>query len=242
MNFSRALLSTVIFSATTTLSAAPAWQDFSVTALYGEHYKVVDPQQTTITLEYAGKAKYADVFFFLDHLKGGDDHKTTYFELSPRFSLGEITQKDLSYGPIKDVLISTTWESNHDDFDNNFDNFLYGFAVDLDVPYFNYFNLNFYRAHNDKQKNDYQLTASYALPFNWGSQDFLVDGFLDWSTAEKDHPSELNWTTQWKWNLGKNISPDTRLYLGIEHSVWNNKFGIKGQDENNVSALLKYHF
>ncbi|EMI5621466.1 ion channel protein Tsx, partial [Acinetobacter baumannii] len=27
-----------------------------------------------------------------------------------------------------------------------------------------------------------------------------------------------------------------------EHSVWNNKFGIKGADENNVSALVKYHF
>ncbi|MFV5617685.1 ion channel protein Tsx, partial [Acinetobacter baumannii] len=53
---------------------------------------------------------------------------------------------------------------------------------------------------------------------------------------------ELNWTTQWKWNVGKHISPDTRLYLGIEHSVWNNKFGIKGADENNVSALVKYHF
>ncbi|MEX7520668.1 ion channel protein Tsx, partial [Acinetobacter baumannii] len=24
--------------------------------------------------------------------------------------------------------------------------------------------------------------------------------------------------------------------------VWNNKFGIKGADENNVSALVKYHF
>ena len=61
--------------------------------------------------------------------------------------------------------------------------------------------------------------------------------------SEKDaQASELNWTTQWKWNAGKHISPDTRLYLGVEHSVWNNKFGLKNQDENNVSALVKYHF
>lgn len=222
--------------------AAPVWQDFSVTGLYGEHYKVVDQQQTTLTVEYAAKVKYADVFFFMDRLRGGDDRKTTYFELSPRFSLGEISGKDLSYGPIKDVLISTTWEGNHDDFGNDFDNFLYGVGVDLDVPYFQYFNLNFYRANNEKQKDDYQMTVSYALPLQVANEDFLVDGFLDWSTAEKDHASELNWTTQWKWNAGKHISPKTRLYLGIEHSVWNNKFGIKGQDENNVSALVKYHF
>ncbi|TCM68732.1 nucleoside-specific outer membrane channel protein Tsx [Acinetobacter calcoaceticus] len=222
--------------------AAPVWQDFSVTGLYGEHYAVVDKQQTTLTLEYAAKVKYADVFFFMDHLRGGDDSKTTYFELSPRFSLGEISGKNLNFGPIKDVLIATTWESNAQNHNNNFDNFLYGVGVDLDVPYFKYFNLNFYRANNEKTKDDYQMTVSYALPLNVSNEEFLVDGFLDWSTAEKDHASELNWTTQWKWNAGKHISPDTRLYLGIEHSVWNNKFGIKGQDENNVSALVKYHF
>jgi nucleoside-specific outer membrane channel protein Tsx len=132
----------------------PAWfkgnqsQDFSITGLYGENYEVVDKEETTVTLEYAAKVKYADVFFFMDRMRGGDDHKVTYFELSPRFSLSEISGQSLSYGPIKDVLISTTWESNNDDF-SSFDNFLYGFAVDLNVPYFQYFNLNFYRANNE---------------------------------------------------------------------------------------------
>jgi nucleoside-specific outer membrane channel protein Tsx len=192
-------------------------------------------------LEYAAKVKYADVFFFMDRMRGENDHKSTYFELSPRLSLGEISGKKLAYGPIKDVLISTTWEGNSED-GNNFDNFLYGFAVDLNIPYFQYANLNFYRANNENTDDDYQMTFVYGIPFKLASEDFLVDGFLDWSTAEGDHASELNWTTQWKWNVGKHISPDTRLYLGIEHSVWNNKFGIKGVDENNVSALVKYHF
>jgi len=221
--------------------AAPIWQDFSITGLYGENYAVVDKQQTTVTLEYAAKVKYADVFFFMDHLRGGDDSKSTYFELSPRFSLGEITGKKLSYGPIKDVLISTTWESNSNGA-QSFDNFLYGFALDLDVPYFRYLNLNFYRASNEIEHDDYQLTVTYALPFKVSQEDFLIDGFLDWSTGVGDHASELNWTSQWKWNLGKHIAPDTRLYLGFEHSVWHNKFGIKGQNEHNVSALIKYHF
>ncbi|HEO1816674.1 TPA: ion channel protein Tsx [Acinetobacter baumannii] len=230
-----------LLSATAMVQAKPIWQDFSVTGLYGENYEVVDDKETTITLEYAAKVKYADVFFFMDRMRGEDDYKSTYFELSPRLSLGEVSGKKLSYGPIKDVLISATWESNTQN-GNNFDNFLYGFAVDLDIPYFQYANLNFYRANNEKTDDDYQMTFVYGIPFKIASEDFLVDGFLDWSTAEDDHASELNWTTQWKWNVGKHISPDTRLYLGIEHSVWNNKFGIKGADENNVSALVKYHF
>ncbi|MFW2785937.1 outer membrane protein OmpK, partial [Acinetobacter baumannii] len=228
-----------LLSATAMVQAKPIWQDFSVTGLYGENYEVVDDKETTITLEYAAKVKYADVFFFMDRMRGEDDYKSTYFELSPRLSLGEVSGKKLTYGPIKDVLISTTWESNTQN-GNNFDNFLYGFAVDLDIPYFQYANLNFYRANNEKTDDDYQMTFVYGIPFKIASEDFLVDGFLDWSTAEDDHASELNWTTQWKWNVGKHISPDTRLYLGIEHSVWNNKFGIKGADENNVSALVKY--
>ncbi len=230
------LVSTAAFA-----QAKPIWQDFSLTGLYGENYEVVDEKQTTLTVEYAAKVKYADVFFFMDRMRGNEDHKVTYFELSPRFSLGEISGHKLAFGPIKDVLISTTWESNNDDF-SSFDNFLYGVGFDLAVPYFQYENVNFYRANNENTSDDYQMTIAYALPFKVSNEDFLVDGFLDWSTGEKDHASELNWTTQYKWNVGKHISPDTRLYLGVEHSVWNNKFGMKNRDENNVSALIKYHF
>lgn len=232
-------------TAATFTQAAPIWQDFSLTGLYGENYEVVDDQQTTLTVEYAAKVKYADVFFFMDHMRGGDDNKLTYFELSPRVSLGEVSGKKLAFGPVKDVLISTTWESNQDNFGNDFDNFLYGIGFDLAIPYTQFASINFYRANNDVQKDDYQMTITYGVPFKLGSEDFLVDGFLDWSTAEKDnvaHASELNWTTQWKWNAGKHISPDTKLYVGVEHSVWNNKYAVKDNNENNVSALVKYHF
>ncbi|MEQ1310795.1 outer membrane protein OmpK [Acinetobacter sp. XH1639] len=234
------LVSTAAF-----VQAKPIWQDFSLTGLYGENYEVVDEKQTTLTVEYAAKVQYADVFFFMDRMRGGDDHKSTYFELSPRLSLGEISGQKLAFGLVKDVLISTTWESNNDDF-SSFDNFLYGVGFDLAIPYFQYANVNFYRANNEKTADDYQMTIAYALPFKVSTEDFLVDGFLDWSSAAHDgkehHESELNWTTQYKWNVGKHISPETRLYLGVEHSVWNNKFGMKNRDENNVSALVKYHF
>lgn len=52
------LVSTAAFA-----QAKPIWQDFSLTGLYGENYEVVDEKQTTLTVEYAAKVKYADVFF-----------------------------------------------------------------------------------------------------------------------------------------------------------------------------------
>lgn len=223
---------------TMTASAKPVWQDVSLSALYGEHYAVVDAQQTTVTLEYAAKIPYTDVFFFMDRQRGGNDSKSTYFELSPRFSLSELSGKRWAMGPIKDVLIATTWEAG-----NQFDNFLYGIGLALNLPYTNYANLNLYRVHNEQQKDDYQMTVTYAIPLNVGQAAFLIDGFLDWSSAAVgDHANELNWTTQYKWNIGPYLAPETRLYLGVEHSIWCNKYGRRDQDQHDLSLLVKYHF
>ncbi len=223
--------------------AAPVWQDFSLTGLYGENYKspytAGDEKldQSTITAEYAAGLKYGDFFAFADRSNNDADGNETYFEVSPRLSLGAVTGQKLELGPIKDVLVATTWEGG-----SSFNNYLYGFGFSLDIPYTSYANINFYKAENDLQKDDYQMTITYAVPFKIAGEEFLADAFLDWSTAEgPDHKSELNWTSQYKWNVGKHISPETKLYVGVEHSVWNNKYGTK-YDQHDVSALVKYHF
>jgi nucleoside-specific outer membrane channel protein Tsx len=243
MKFTRIAALCALVSTATLVQAKPVWQDFSFTGLYGENYAhpvgmVDDLEQSTITAEYAAGFKYGDLFIFADRTNNDLSGNETYFEVAPRLSLGAVTGHPLAVGPIKDVLVSTTWEAG-----KGFNNYLYGIGFALDIPYTKYANINFYKADNDGAEDDYQITLTYAVPVKIGTEEFLADAFLDWSTAEKDgHASEFNWTAQYKWNLGKHISPETRLYLGIEHSVWNNKYTIKGLDENNVSALVKYHF
>ncbi|BFM36658.1 outer membrane protein OmpK [Acinetobacter towneri] len=243
MKFTHIAALCALSTAATFTQAAPVWQDFSITGLYGENYAhpvgmVDDLEQTTITAEYAAGLKYGDFFAFADRTNNDLSGNETYFEVAPRLSLGAVSAQKLAVGPIKDVLIATTWEGGE-----GFNNYLYGIGFALDIPYTQYANINFYKVENDGQEDDYQMTITYAIPFKLGSEEFLADAFLDWSTAEKNnHASELNWTSQYKWNVGKHISPDTKLYVGIEHSVWNNKFGIKGLDQNDVSALVKYHF
>ena len=242
MKFTHIAALCALSTAATFTQAAPVWQDFSITGLYGENYAhpvgmVDDLEQTTITAEYAAGLKYGDFFAFADRTNDDLSGNETYFEVAPRLSLGAVSGQKLAVGPIKDVLIATTWEGGE-----GFNNYLYGIGFALDIPYTQYANINFYKVENDGQEDDYQMTINYAVPFKIGSEEFLADAFLDWSTAEDDHASELNWTSQYKWNVGKHISPKTKLYVGIEHSVWNNKFGIKGVDQNDVSALVKYHF
>ncbi|WP_411691855.1 outer membrane protein OmpK [Acinetobacter gandensis] len=236
MPLSAAILCTI---SANSIFAAPIWQDFSITGLYGTDYQLIakEDKQTTVTFEYASKHKYGDFFIFADRTHNDVNGDQTYFEASPRLSLGAVTGKELKFGPVKDVLLATTWEAG-----SNMDNFLYGIGFDFDVPYFQYAKLNLYKVNNDTKADDYQMTLTYAIPFKIGSESFLADAFLDWSTVEKGSASEMNWTSQYKWNVGQHISPDTRLYVGVEHSVWNNKYNIKGKDENNLSALVKYHF
>ena len=241
MKFTQVLAAGAVSAIAAMSQAKPIWQDFSVSALYGENYELGTDERTTVTLEYAAKLKYGDVFFFNDHLWDDNHEQSNYFEFSPRLSLGAVSGQKLEFGPIKDVLIATTWESNNQS-GLNFDNILYGIGFDLAIPKFQYAQLNFYRASNEKNEDDYQLTFVYGIPFTLGGEEFLADAFLDWTTAENDHASELNWTSQYKWNLGKHISPETKLYVGIEHSLWHNKFGVKGANQNDVSALIKYHF
>ena len=93
------------------------WQSNSLTYLYGKDYKVNPQIQQTVTFEHANACKYGDTFFFVDSIlyngKGdveGTDDSTFYGEFSPRLSFGKIFQRDLSFGPITDVLVAMTYE------------------------------------------------------------------------------------------------------------------------------------
>lgn len=218
-------------------SAEMLWSSFSLSYLNGSDYEVGDPDRQVVTVEHASGHSWGDNFFFLDRLQSANGDSENYMELSPRLSLSSLTGSDLSFGPVKDVLLAGTWESGE-----GFDNFLAGVGVSLDVPGFQYFNANLYRANNDKSSNDTQLTLTWGLPFALSDAEFLYDGFIDWTTSESDKASEMNFTSQLKWNAGKLIGTKAPVYVGVEYAYWTNKFGIDGVDERNPALLLKWHF
>ena len=218
-------------------SAEMQWSDVSLTYLKGNDYELGDPSRQTLTLEHASAHNWGDNFFFLDREKSDDGSLNTYFELKPNISLSYLTNSDLSYGIVKDIKIATTWESGA-----NFDNYLIGIGADLNIPGFQYFNANIYSRNNGLKEDDNMLTVGWGMPFNIGNAEFLYDGFIDWSSAESDHASEMLYMAQLKWNIGKVIGTKAPIYLGVEHVYWNNKFGVKDADENNVQFLAKVHF
>lgn len=236
------------------------WQDNSLTYLNGVDFKVDPPKQQTVTFEHASGWSFGDLFFFIDGIKyntdatnGADDGHTFYGEFSPRFSLGKISGADLSFGPIKDVLLATTYEYGEDDVES----YLIGPAVDLDIPGFDYFQLNTYLRTADGKRdgsNVWQITPVWSYTIAVGNSDLVIDGFMDWVVDnDKSYHANLHFNPQIKYDVAKAFGFGKKVYVGVEYDYWSNKYGINddgfvgseilgGTDQSAISFLLKAHF
>ncbi|WP_019676373.1 outer membrane protein OmpK [Arsukibacterium perlucidum] len=224
------------------LSADVLWQDFSATYLNGSNYRVDGPKKQVLTLEHVATTSWGDSFLFFDHMRADYRRRTNYAEWSPRFSFGKLSGKALQFGIVKDVLFTSTIEMS-----SARTNFLYGIATDLTVPGFNYLKMNFYRRNNDGVADNWQLTTTWAVPVSLGQQQFLLDGFIDWSSASAQQNASFNATSQLKWALHPVLGLQNKLYLGVEYVYWRNKYGIADSPqfrthESNINLLVKAHF
>lgn len=256
------------------------WQDNSLTYLNGTNFnelnynKEEQKSQTTYTFEHASGWVWGDIFAFYDYVDAnniqysGDFAQGTfhdskhdhfyYMEISPRVSLSWLTGQDLSAGPLKDVKAAFTYEKGNGG--PGTENYLGGLGFDWEVPGFAYFQTNIYRVKINDQvfftnpgSTGYaeQLTVAAAYPFSLGSQDFLIDGYIDWRSPSKDAGTKtsVGSSIQAKWDAGKALFGEGRkLYVGTEVNMWHNKYGmipVDGSDGFNQAAwqaLVKYHF
>ena len=236
------------------------WQDNSLTYLNGIDFKVDPPKQQTVTFEHASGWSFGDLFIFVDGIKynteatnGAGDGHTFYGEISPRLSLGKISGADLSFGPVKDVLLAATDEFGEDDVDS----YLLGRAVDLDIPGFDYFQLNTYLRTTDGRRdgdNVWQITPVWSYTIPVGDSDLVIDGFMDWVVDNDDsYHANLHFNPQIKYDLAKAMGWGKRFYVGVEYDYWSDKYGIDdngfvgseilgGTDQSAISLLAKAHF
>ena len=236
------------------------WQDNSLTYLNGIDFKVDPPKQQTVTFEHASGWSFGDLFVFVDGIKynteatnGAGDGHTFYGEISPRLSLGKISGADLSFGPVKDVLLAATYEFGEDDVES----YLLGPAVDLNIPGFDYFQLNTYLRTTDGRRdgdNVWQITPVWSYTMPVGDSDLVIDGFMDWVVDNDDsYHANLHFNPQIKYDLAKAMGWGKRFYVGVEYDYWSDKYGIDdngfvaseilgGTDQSAISLLAKAHF
>jgi nucleoside-specific outer membrane channel protein Tsx len=242
------------------------WSDNNVSWLQGRDYELDyapgrdDASRKVITLEHLSGHSWGGIFGFVDFLRSDAGSREIYAELSPRVSLASLigsgmAGKGLGFGPVTDVLALATLEIGHYDDPaqltagkGSVSNKLYGVGFDLAVPGFQFVSVGLFRANNEAQDDDEQLTLAWALPFNTGSWSWLYDGFVDWSSSATDHHASLNWTSQLKLDVGQFWGSPKVLYAGIEYAYWNNKFGVENgrfgldSNERNANLLIKLHW
>jgi nucleoside-specific outer membrane channel protein Tsx len=234
------------------------WQSNSLTYLYGQNFEVNPSIQQTLTFEHADSWKYGDNFLFVDNIfyngkkDAGVGGNTLYGEFSPRLSFAKISGHDFAIGPIKDVLIAATYEFGEGDNES----FLIGPGFDLNLPGFDYFQLNFYNRHSRGPRpgnNIWQITPVWSYTIPVGNSDVLIDGYMDWvpqrdKNSRGEYHANLHFNPQVKYDLGKalNMTPQ-KFYVGFEYDYWKNKYGIENSadfdtNQNTASFLVKVFY
>ena len=245
MKLTHIALATAVAATAGTASAETFFTDNSLSVLYGTDYKVGSEEKAVLTFEHFSAHSWGDVFVFGDRLVNTDedaaDDSETYIEVSPRFKVS-----GFDAGIVKNLYVATTWEMSEAN-----DDLLVGLGTDLNVSGFAYLNVNAYQRLNDDGNNNYQTTTTWGVPFAIAGQNFMFDGFWDWATAteadEGNKAATSNFTYQLKWDAAQVLNTSNKVYVGIEHAIWDNKFGIEHSsgfetNENVVSALVKVHF
>lgn len=134
------------------------WQSSNLQILHGSDYELSDPKASILTFEYTNQWLYGDFFMFIDATRFDDGEKTAYGEASPRFSFNKLSGKDYSFGPVKDLFLSTTLEKG----EGNFKAYLAGVGLAMDIKGFTFFNADVYWRHNPDLADDtWQLTLAW---------------------------------------------------------------------------------
>lgn len=216
------------------------WHTTNIQLLRGFDYEVGSEERTIMTFEHANGWKYGDFHFFLDRTWPDEGKPFYYFEPTLRVSLGKVTGKDLSYGIIKDVLVSGNLEKPKGQDVRK----LGGFSVDLDLPGFKFFKTNYWLRDNPNLSGStYQITLAWNRPFKIGETNFLLEGFADFAGSEGTTTSHQLIVPRFLVNVGDLTGMGGNgLWAGIEYSYWHNKFGIKGTTESAPQLQLKWVF
>lgn len=238
-------LAAISFAVSLQVQAGSAvWSSTNIQYLHGSDYVLGDETRSIITLEHVNAWKYGDNFFFVDitnpDRKGSSTGTNFYGEISPRLSLYSMMGKKPGEGLLKDVLITTTAEIG--DAGTGFHNYLYGLAVDLNIPHVPVFQINYYVRNEIGAGSDTgsQVTIVWLAPFSLGPTKWSFEGFFDYAFGNDPKEDNIITGPRLLIDVGNFFGAEGQLQAGVEYQIWRNKFGIKDVDEDVAQAMVKW--
>lgn len=230
------------------------WSNSEIQYLNGVDFK--EPgnpnavSKSTITITHAHGWAYGRNFFFMDTListAGEASQINLYGEAYSTFSLGKISGLDLSYGVVKDfgVTVGVNLGENMDSSRSGYRAWLYGVTVDLDLPGFEYFNIDFLRQRITETADigtSWQITPVWKVPFEIADTKWSFEGFVDFIGRNHTAARQALAQPQLRLDIGDIWGDENHLFIGIEYQYWHNKYGIKGLHDNVPQALMLWKF
>ncbi|MBL4639105.1 MAG: hypothetical protein JKY57_01110 [Kordiimonadaceae bacterium] len=218
-----------------------SWHTENIQLLRGYTYQPNSLDKTIITLEHANRFKYGDFFIFADFIwpDGGDF--TYYSEITPRLSLSKVSGHSFSVGPIKDVLLSATIEVPK----SGTKRYLYGGAIDWNVPGFTFFKTLFYVRDNPTiPGTGFQTTIAWNWTVKLGKANLLLEGFADIASDEGDtYVANELYVPRFLLDTGDLIGlGPKKFFLGMELTHWRNRAGNADVTESAAQLQAKWVF
>lgn len=213
--------------------------------------------QHTLTLQHASGWSHGDHFFFTDLVCCEDpvSNRDMYLEWYSTFSLGAIADKEISFGPVRDLglIVGVNWAAQP-----RIALLAPGVRLALDLPGFAFSSLNVVWlvdrsggiANGGTPRGDgrLNLTFSWALPFAVGDHAFSVEGHGEWhgpraiETGERQ-PFMVLLQPQVRWDVGKAMGGAAgRILIGTELQVWRNKYSVEDVHEFLPQLLVVWVF
>jgi nucleoside-specific outer membrane channel protein Tsx len=241
--------------------------DWSISELHYQYGKLDTPNfagggsSTThiLTFQHASGWAYGDNFLFVDYLNGDESNNFNdgdlYGELYLNFSLGKITKKSFSLGPIRDVGIIFGLNAGHD---AKVLKYLPGVRLSWNLPGFTFLNTDFTAYIDDNaglnkggapaENNSFLFDINGAYPIKFGKHEFEIQGHMEYSGERRNELGFVvsDWflsQIQFRYDIGKLlIGKRNHIFAGIEWQIWLNKLGDKKTDENAAQALVVWRF
>ena len=200
--------------------------------------------QHTLTLQHASAWSRGSNFVFMDVLCCDDPASNTYLEGYSYLSLGALSGREISFGPVRDVSLigAVNWGA-----EPRLVKVGPGVQLSLDLPGFAFANLDFVYLVDvsagpeaggvPKTDAIVSVDFNWAYPFEIGGSFFSVQGHGEWQSphgTETGHrrPYSVLLQPQFRYDIGRVLSgAENRVLIGTELQVWINKFAIDGANE-----------
>lgn len=114
-------------------------------------------------------------------------------KFAPRMSLDGLTGKDLSFGPVQELYVSTLmeWGGN-----SGVNTQKVGLGSDVMVPWFGKVGLNLYGTYdsNNKDWNGFQVSTNWFKPFYFFENGSFISyqGYIDYQFGMQDEYSQVS--------------------------------------------------